>query len=86
MVDGQLVPRDSIRFQVEGSDNIYRLDDIGEEQCDEYWYLNKYGHLIVDWPGGLEKGAHEIEVLLELFVTYHSYRDASYMKRIMRIH
>ena len=85
MVDGKVIPREAITFQVEDSDNKYRLDDIGEAQCDEYWYLNKYGHLIVDFPGGLAAGAHEVEVLLELFVTYHAYRDASYMKKIMRV-
>lgn len=85
MVDGQLIPRENIRFQVEGSDLKLRLDEIDETYADTYWYLNKYGHLLVDWPGGLNPGAHEVEVLLEVFVTYHSYRDASYMKKIMRI-
>jgi|GEM_PF-6442943 len=85
MIDGQLIPREAIRFRVEGSDREYRLDEIGEAQCDEYWYLNKYGCLTVDRPGGLSAGPHEVEALLELFVTYHAYRDASYMKKIMRI-
>ncbi len=85
MVDGQLIPRENIRFQVEGSDLILRLDEIDSRYADTYWYLNKYGHLIIDWPGGLAPGAHEVEVLLEVFVTYHSYRDASYMKKILRI-
>ena len=84
MVDGVLVPREKLLFQVEGSPRRYHLDEIGEAQADEYWYLNKYGHLIIDWPGGLTPGAHEVEVLLEVFVTYHNYRDASYMKKIMR--
>jgi len=85
MIDGKLIPRESITFQVEGSENKYRLDDIGEDQAFEYWYLNKIGYVTVDLPGGLSKGVHEVEALLEMFVTYHNYPDVSYLKKIMRI-
>ena len=83
MVDGEVMPREAITFQVEGQKNRYKLDDIGEEQAEEYWYLNKIGYVGVEKPGGLKPGLHEVEVALEMFVTYHNYPDLSYMKKIM---
>ncbi len=84
-IDGEVIPREDIIFQVEGSENKYKLDDIGEEQAFEYWYLNKIGFVTVNRPGGLKKGVHEVEALLEMFVTYHNYPDTSYMKKLMII-
>lgn len=64
---------------------MYRLDEIGPEQSEEYWYLNKYGYLHLRLPGGLSKGPHITEVLLEVFVTYHNYPDATYQKKILLV-
>lgn len=84
-IDGELIPQEDIFFQVEDYPNVYRLDEIGPEQCDELWYLNKYGYLHIRKPGGLSKGPHMVEVFLEVFVTYHNYPDATYQKKILVI-
>lgn len=82
-IDGELIPQEDIFFQVEDNPNTYRLDEIGPEQSEEYWYLNKYGYLHLRKSGGLAKGPHTAEVLLEVFVTYHNYPDATYQKKIL---
>ena len=83
MIDGKLIPREKIYFQIEDNDKIYKLDEIGPGHAEDYWYLNKECILFVDQPGGLEKGIHEIEAALHVFITYHNYPDVSYMKKIM---
>ena len=82
-IDGELIPQEDIFFQVEDNPHVYRLDEIGPEQSEEYWYLNKYGYLHLRKPGGLAKGPHMVEVFLEVFVTYHNYPGATYQKKIL---
>ena len=84
-IDGKLIPQEDIFFQVEDNPHMYRLDEIGPEQSEEYWYLNKYGYLQLRLPGGLSKGPHITEVLLEGFVPYHNYPDATYQKKILLV-
>lgn len=84
-VDGEIIPPEQFRFEVEGSGKAYRLDEIGPEQAEEFWFLNKFGYIHVDKPGGLKAGPHDIEVVLEVFVTYHNYPDCTYQKRVVTL-
>ncbi|BDZ44126.1 C-glycoside deglycosidase beta subunit domain-containing protein [Naasia aerilata] len=66
-VDGEAVPKESITFQVHGHD--YPADSLGDV-LDDRWGFNEAATLIVDHPGGLPAGEHEVHYRQWLRISY----------------
>ena len=66
-VDGEEVPRESIKFSAH--DNTYTLAHM-ETEVDDRWNMGEVAHIIVEKEGGLPKGEHKIFMLLNMRIAY----------------
>ena len=66
-LDGEKLPRDQVRFSVRGK--TYTLDEM-ETVYDDRWNFGEKASVIVKMPGGLAKGAHEVELAETLRISY----------------
>ena len=66
-VDGQTVPKDRITFRVHGTD--YPAASLGDVY-DDRWGFGEAATLVVDQPGGLSAGKHEVHYHQRLRVSY----------------
>jgi hypothetical protein len=66
-VDGAAVPRDQVRFSVRGK--TWTLDQL-EENTAERWEFGEVAEVSVVQAGGLAAGAHEVEVGVQLRISY----------------
>lgn len=66
-VDGQVVPREAIRFSVRG--RTWTLDAM--ETCyDDRWNFGEKAQITVLQPGGLTEGEHRLELAERLRISY----------------
>ncbi len=66
-VDGEEVPKESIKFSAHG--NTYTLPQM-ETEVDDRWNMGEVAHIIVEKEGGLPKGEHTIFLLLNMRIAY----------------
>src|SRR6187397_3147246 len=66
-VDGEDVPRDTIKFSAH--DNTYTLMQM-EKEVDDRWNMGEVAKIIVEKEGGLKKGEHKIFLLLNMRIAY----------------
>jgi hypothetical protein len=66
-VDGEKIPRENVRFSVRG--NSWTLDEMETEYGDR-WNFGEKARILVERPGGLATGDHEIEVGIRMRVSY----------------
>ena len=66
-VDGEDVPRESIKFSAHN--NTYTLEQM-ETEVDDRWNMGEVAHIIVEKEGGLSKGEHTIFLLLNMRIAY----------------
>jgi Domain of unknown function (DUF6379) len=66
-VDGEVFPFEQNRFAIRGKE--FTLAEMREE-LDERWGLLEHGTILVDKPGGLTPGVHEVEVLARIRYSY----------------
>jgi hypothetical protein len=66
-VDGEEIPRESIRFSIHG--NTYSLDAM-EKMTDDCWDFGKPAVIDVAWPGGLAAGKHDVRAVVTFRVSY----------------
>lgn len=67
VVDGTPVPEENVAFCLNGKEMaVYEI----KEAYTEFWRLLDPAHIKIYKPGGLEAGAHHIEVKLMLRVPY----------------
>lgn len=69
-VDGKAVPVEDARFTLNGKQ--FLLSEL-PELCHEYWFVLTAAVVTVLRPGGLEAGAHELNVKLTHRVPYTGY-------------
>jgi hypothetical protein len=66
-IDGEKMPRDKLRFSVRG--NLWTLDEMETEYGDR-WNFGEKARILVDKPGGLAAGDHEVEVGVRMRISY----------------
>jgi hypothetical protein len=66
-VDGEAMPRDSVRFSVRG--RSWTLDEM-ETVYDDRWNFGEKARVTVLKPGGLPPGPHTIELSERMRVSY----------------
>ena len=66
-IDGDLIPRDNIRFSVRGK--TYTLDQM-ETVYDDRWNFGEKALITALKPGGLSAGAHTLEMAVRNRVSY----------------
>jgi hypothetical protein len=66
-IDGEVVPREQIRFSVRG--RSWTLAEM-ETEVEERWEMGEIATLIVVRPGGLARGEHTIELTEQLRISY----------------
>ena len=66
-VDGEAAPRSAVRVTLHG--NTYTLDQM-ETEYEDRWEFGEEGLISVDKAGGLSAGAHRVEVLPRLRISY----------------
>lgn len=66
-VDGETYRRDQIRFTT--GDRIYKLDELAD-QTEARWPYEKPAVLIIDKPGGLKPGMHDVTVIQKVRASY----------------
>ncbi|WP_294293684.1 DUF6379 domain-containing protein [uncultured Sphingomonas sp.] len=81
-VDGQAIPRDAIRFD-EGAGAL-TLDDMAEAY-DRRWPFGTAAEIIVDHPGGLAPGDHEITLQQKLRVSYMPFPSFNNDRKTMHV-
>jgi hypothetical protein len=66
-VDGEAVPADQLLVELHG--NQYTLKQM-ESEPDDRWEFGEVGNIKVKRPGGLSKGEHKIDMLVNLRISY----------------
>ena len=66
-VDGEEVPGESIKFSAHN--NTYTLQEMETEIYDR-WNMGEVAHIIVEKEGGVQKGEHNIFLLLNMRIAY----------------
>jgi hypothetical protein len=66
-IDGEKIPRENIRFSVRG--NSWTLDEMETEYGDR-WNFGEKARIVVEKPGGLADGEHEVQVGVRMRVSY----------------
>jgi len=66
-VDGEVQPRESVRFSVRGK--TYTLDEM-ETVYDDRWNFGEKAKIIALKPGGLAPGKHKVEFGVRMRVSY----------------
>ena len=66
-VDGEEVPKESIKFSAHG--NTYTLKEM-ETEVDDRWNMGEVADIIVEKEGGLPKWEHTIFLLLNMRIAY----------------
>jgi hypothetical protein len=66
-VDGEAMPRASIRFSVRG--RSWTLDEM-ETVYDDRWNFGEKASVFVAKPGGLARGKHRVELAERLRISY----------------
>lgn len=69
-VDGELLPRDSVYFLLNGKQ--FLLDEL-PELFKEYWFILEPATIRVMLPGGISAGEHSVRVLMRHRVPYTGY-------------
>ena len=77
-VDGEKVPRADVRFTVRGK--TWTLDQL-ETTYDERWEFGEVAEVSVVQASGLAAGAHEVEVGVQLRISYLPWSPVTTCKR-----
>lgn len=67
VVDGQIIPRDSLNVTVHG--NTYSMTEMETEYVDR-WEFGEEAVLTAQRPGGLSAGLHKVELTHTLRISY----------------
>lgn len=81
-VDGQPVPRESIRLRLHGKE--YRLTELGDV-LDDRWGFGEAVTLFVELPGGLTPGEHEVTFHQWLRVSYLPFPSENHDEKLMSL-
>jgi Domain of unknown function (DUF6379) len=66
-IDGQAIDAERISLSVHG--NIYTLNQM-ETEAHDRWEMGEVGHISVRKDGGLSKGEHQLNLMLNLRISY----------------
>jgi hypothetical protein len=77
-VDGTAVPREQVRFSVRGK--TWTLDEL-EENTAERWEFGEVAEVSVVQANGLTAGAHDVEVGVQLRISYLPWSPLTTCKR-----
>ncbi len=81
-VDGEAVPRDQILFSVRG--RMWTLAQM-ETELEERWEMGEVATLIVQRPGGLSNGEHQIELMEQLRISYLPFPSITRDAKVLRL-
>jgi Domain of unknown function (DUF6379) len=81
-VDGEAIPRKDIRFSVRG--NSWTLDEMETEYGDR-WNFGEKARVIVNKPGGLAKGEHEVEVGVRMRISYLPFTPTTTDRKVLQL-
>lgn len=81
-VDGEWIPRDDIRFRLDG--RTYRLDEM-ESVVDDRWELRQVATITCLKPGGLKPGEHTITAEEHIRASYIPMIAAANLTRTLRL-
>jgi hypothetical protein len=77
-VDGESFDRSQIRFKL--GECSYSLDDI-ESISNVHWPWLEPATVLVNKPGGLKPGVHDVEVAVKLRISYMPFNPVAYLFR-----
>jgi hypothetical protein len=66
-IDGQTIDSERINLSVHG--NTYSLQQM-ETEANDRWEMGEVGHISVREDGGLSKGEHQLNLMLNLRISY----------------
>jgi hypothetical protein len=66
-IDGQAIDAEQINFSIRG--NTYTLKQM-ETEANDRWEMGEVGHISVRKDGGLSKGEHQLNLMLNLRISY----------------
>jgi hypothetical protein len=81
-VDGEPIAREAVRFD-EGNGAL-TLDEMAEAY-DRRWPFGGVAEIIVDHPGGLASGEHELTLQQKLRVSYMPFPSFNNDRKVMRV-
>lgn len=81
-VDGDNLPRENIRFSVRG--NSWTLDEMETEYGDR-WNFGEKARILVEKPGGLSNGDHEVKVGIRMRVSYLPFVPTTTDRKVMSL-
>ncbi len=81
-LDGQDIPRSDIRLGLRG--RTWALDELETEYGDR-WNFGEKADIIVKRPGGLAKGAHEVELAETLRISYLPFVPTTVCRKTIQV-
>ncbi len=81
-IDGIEIPRNQIQLSVHG--NTYSLEQL-ENEPDDRWEMGEIGHIIISKEGGLSKGEHKINLMLNLRISYMPFPGIRLSEKMIHI-
>ena len=81
-VDGDVLPRENIRFSVRG--NSWTLDEMETEYGDR-WNFGEKARILVEKPGGIGLGDHEVKVGIRMRVSYLPFVPTTTDRKVMSL-
>jgi hypothetical protein len=66
-IDGIEIPKNGTQLSVHG--NTYSLEQL-ENESEDRWEMGEIAHIIISKEGGLAKGEHKINLMLNLRISY----------------
>lgn len=81
-VDGEKIPRGNIRFSVRG--RRWALDEMETEYGDR-WNFGEKARILVERPGGLNDGEHEVEVGVRMRISYLPFTPTTTDRKVLTL-
>jgi Domain of unknown function (DUF6379) len=67
IIDGWNIPKNQIQLSLHG--NTYTLEQL-ETEPEDRWEMGEVAHIIISKEGGLSKGEHQLNLMLNLRISY----------------
>jgi Domain of unknown function (DUF6379) len=81
-IDGEEIPQSKIKFTVHG--NIYSLAQM-ETEPEDRWEMGEVAYITIPKEGGLTKGDHKINLMLNLRISYMPFPTIRLSEKIVTL-
>jgi hypothetical protein len=80
-IDGEEIPKSEIKLTVHG--NTYTLAEL-ENEAKDRWEMGEVAHITVNKEGGLAKGEHQLNLMLNLRISYLPFPAIRHAEKIIQ--